>query len=226
MSALKSFFRYLLKQGQVESNPCQGLSLPKIDKKLPVYLTLEQMKQLLEAPLQTARDNPEKALQAWRDRAIMEVFYGGGLRISEVVGLNWQDVDLHNGVARVFGKGRKERICPLGKLCIEVLRQYRHLLSQNGYTGDAVFTSNQGRISVRSVQLMLKKYLEIAGLPMDITPHKLRHSYATHLLDKGADIRVVQELLGHVSLSTTQVYTHVSMDRLRKAHQQAHPRAE
>lgn len=226
-SALKSFFRYTQQQGWATVNPCVGLALPKMEKKLPIYLTLNQMKDLLSAPEKMLEAGRIDALTAWQDRAMMELLYGGGLRISEAVSLKWFDVDFANAVVRVIGKGNKERLCPVGRICMEVLRHYRHVINTEGLFSEYVFPgSDQGHLYPRRIQLRLKRYLSYAGLPADITPHKLRHSYATHLLDEGADIRVVQELLGHVSLSTTQIYTHVTLERLRAAHQQAHPRAE
>ena len=226
-SALKSFFRYAQQQGWVASNPCTGLSLPKMEKKLPVYLTLNQMTDLLSAPEKMQSAGRIDAFTAWQDRAMMELLYGGGLRISEAVSLKWTDIDFTDAVVRVLGKGNKERLCPVGKICIEVLRQYRHVSFESNGISEFVFPGpNHGHLYPRRIQQRLKLYLSHAGLPADITPHKLRHSYATHLLDEGADIRVVQELLGHVSLSTTQIYTHVTLERLRAVHQQAHPRAE
>ena len=226
-SALKSFFRYGQQQGWIATNPCLGLSLPKMEKKLPIYLTLNQIKELLAAPEKMLEAGRTDACTAWQDRAMMELLYGGGLRISEAVSLKWFDVDFANAVVRVIGKGNKERLCPVGRICMEVLRHYRHVANTEGLFSEYVFPGpDQGHLYPRRIQQRLKRYLSYAGLPADITPHKLRHSYATHLLDEGADIRVVQELLGHVSLSTTQIYTHVTLERLRAAHQQAHPRAE
>jgi len=225
-SAIKSFYRYALGQSWVARNPCTDLMLPKLEKKLPVYLTVDQMKRLLLAPNELMESGRVPHLIAWQDRAVMELLYGGGIRISEVVGLQWRDIDWHQSVIRVVGKGNKERLCPVGGLCIRVLRQYQSLASDAGMLGSLVFPGQkEGHLIPRTVQSRLKRYLIHAGLPVDITPHKLRHSYATHLLDAGADIRVVQELMGHVSLSTTQIYTHVTLERLRTAHRQAHPRS-
>lgn len=226
-SALKSFYCYGQGQNWILVNPCLGLSLPKMEKKLPLYLTQDQMKDLLFAPrrmMESGRIEPKKA---WQDRAMMELLYGGGLRISEAISVKWVDFDFNQRVVLVIGKGNKERICPVGKICCETLRHYQHVVSQDGSFHEYVFPGpDAGHLYPRTIQLRLKQYLQYAGLPSDITPHKLRHSYATHLLDEGADIRVVQELLGHVSLSTTQIYTHVTLERLRTVHQQAHPRAE
>jgi integrase/recombinase XerC len=156
----------------------------------------------------------------------MELLYGAGLRVSELVGLNHGDVDLGEGTARVFGKGRKHRICPLGRVACAVLGKFRKDFGTAAGPGDPVLCNpGGGRMTVRSVQLMLKRHLALAGLPLDITPHKLRHSFATHMLNAGADLRIVQELLGHAQLATTQVYTHVSIARLKDVYDRAHPRA-
>jgi integrase/recombinase XerC len=156
----------------------------------------------------------------------MELLYGGGLRVSEVVGLNFGSVDVASGVARVVGKGRKERMCPLGRVATAVLVKVRDSYAKRVGPDDPVLTNPNGtRMTVRAVQLRLKKYLALAELPLELTPHKLRHSYATHLLNAGADLRLVQELLGHAQLTTTQVYTHVSVARLREIYAKAHPRA-
>ncbi len=225
-SAIKSFYKYALGQSWVIKNPCMDLTLPKLEKKLPIYLTVEQMKSLLHAPSEMMESGRVSPYVAWQDRCLMELLYGGGFRISEVVQLQWRDIDLRNAVVRVLGKGNKERICPVGQLCIHTLNQYRSVATEIGNLSSFVFPGKkEGHLNARIVQARLKGYLQHAGLPSDITPHKLRHSYATHLLDAGADIRVVQELMGHVSLSTTQIYTHVTLERLRTAHQQAHPRS-
>jgi integrase/recombinase XerC len=156
----------------------------------------------------------------------MELLYGGGLRVSEVVGLNHGDVDMQSGVARVLGKGRKERMCPLGKVALAVLKKFQSEFARDaGLKAPVLITTRHERMNARAVQLLLKRYLALAELPSDLTPHKLRHSYATHLLNAGADLRVVQELLGHASLNTTQVYTHVSVARLKEIYAKAHPRA-
>lgn len=225
-SAIKSFYRYAMGQSWVSRNPCSDLILPKLEKKLPVYLTVEQMKRLLSAPMELQESGRISSFVAWQDRSLMELLYGGGFRISEVVRLEWRDVDFRQGIVRVLGKGNKERICPVGKLCIHSLTQYRAVAMNEAELAAHVFPGKQeGHLAPRVVQNRLKRYLDQSGLPKDITPHKLRHSYATHLLDAGADIRVVQELMGHVSLSTTQIYTHVTLERLKNAHRQAHPRA-
>ncbi len=200
--------------------------LPKLEKRLPKFLTEEQMKLLLAGPQRLLADGGIDAHTAWRDRLAMELLYGGGLRVSELVALNHGAVDWDSGVARVVGKGRKERLCPLGSVALSVLKKFRDEFAVARAPADPVLVNPNGRrTSIVQVQVMLKRYLALAGLPMDLTPHKLRHSYATHLLNAGADLRLVQELLGHSQLATTQVYTHVSMARLQEIYAKAHPRA-
>ena len=212
MSALRSFFRWLLRSEKIKSNPVVGLTLPKKHRKLPKFLTIQQIESLLKAP-----DNV-------RDRAILEVLYSAGLRIHELTGLNDDDLDVLGEVVRVRGKGKKERLAPLGAPAVEVLQKY---LDERGRSARGpLFVNRFGdRLTPRSVQRMLKKYLMQAGLDPSLTPHKLRHSFATHMLDAGADLRSVQELLGHANLSTTQIYTHITPERLKKVYEKAHPRA-
>lgn len=225
-SGLRAFFKYWQRRGRVRRNPLVGVPLPKLEKRLPQFLTEEQMKLLLTGPQRLLENQALDAHTAWRDRLAMELLYGGGLRVSELVQLNYGQIDLSSGVARVLGKGRKERLCPLGKVAIAVLKKFRDEFAKDRVPGAAVLVNpDQSRMTVRAVQLMLKRYLTLAGLPLDLTPHKLRHSYATHLLNAGADLRLVQELLGHASLATTQVYTHVSVARLKDIYKKAHPRA-
>ncbi|MES1166816.1 MAG: tyrosine-type recombinase/integrase, partial [Pseudomonadota bacterium] len=225
-SALRAFFKYWARHGRVRRNPLAGLPLPKLEKRLPQFLTEEQMKALLTGPQRLLDNQSLDPFTAWRDRLVMELLYGGGLRVSELVGLNHGDIDPDSGVARVLGKGRKERLCPLGQVATAVLRKFRTEFTRDtGPSAPVVINPDQTRMSVRSVQLMLKRYLALAELPLDLTPHKLRHSYATHLLNAGADLRLVQELLGHASLASTQIYTHVSVARLKDIYNHAHPRA-
>lgn len=225
VAGLRAFFRYLQERGEVAVNPFTTVALPKLDKPLPRFLTEAQMRALLDAPMMLMKEERLDPFEAWRDRLAMEMLYGGGLRISELVGLRHDQVDGSRGVARVTGKGRKTRLCPLGRVAMECLRHFK-TLSPATAPSDTVLCNAQGTpLSARSVQLALKRYLSAAGLPADLTPHKLRHSYATHLLANGADLRLVQELLGHASLSTTQIYTHVDLKRLKQAYTQAHPRA-
>jgi integrase/recombinase XerC len=184
------------------------------------------MKQLLAGPVRLLDNETIDAFTAWRDRLAMELLYGGGLRVSELVALNYGAVDLDGGVARVLGKGQKERLCPLGVVAITVLKKFKAEFAHNATPSSPVLVMpSHARMPVRQVQLMLKRYLALADLPRDLSPHKIRHSYATHLLNAGADLRLVQELLGHASLNTTQVYTHVSVARLKEVYNKAHPRA-
>ena len=225
-SGLRAFFKFWLRQGRLRRNPLVGVPLPKLEKRLPQFLTEEQMKLLLTGPQRLLENESIVAHVAWRDRLAMEMLYGGGLRVSELVGLDFGAIDFDSGVARVLGKGRKERLCPLGRVALAVLVKFRDEFARHTGSGSSVLTNRDGtRMTVRAVQLMLKRYLALAGLPLDLTPHKLRHSYATHLLNAGADLRLVQELLGHAQLATTQVYTHVSVARLKEIYAKAHPRA-
>ena len=226
VSGLRTFYRFWMRRGRVARNPFAAAPLPKLEKRLPKFLTEEQMKLLLAGPQRLLASESIDAATAWRDRLAMELLYGGGLRVSEVVALDYGSVDCESGVARVVGKGRKERLCPLGRVALAVLKKFRDEFARAAGPGHPVLANADGtRMSVRSVQLMLKRYLVLAGLPLDLTPHKLRHSYATHLLNAGADLRLVQELLGHAQLATTQVYTHVSVARLKEIYAKAHPRA-
>ena len=225
-SGLRTFFKFWMVQGRLQRNPLLNVPLPKLEKRLPKFLTEEQMKLLLTGPQRLLENAEIDAHTAWRDRLAMELLYGGGLRVSELVGLTYGAIDFDSGVARVLGKGKKERLCPLGQVALAVLKKFRDEFARKTGPHDPVLVSSDGRgMEVRTVQKMLKRYLALAGLPMDLTPHKLRHSYATHLLNAGADLRLVQELLGHSQLATTQLYTHVSMARLREIYAKAHPRA-
>ena len=200
--------------------------MPKLPKKLPVFLTEQQMLRLLEGPMRLLQNETIEPFVAWRDRLVLELLYGAGFRVSELVNLKYGDVSLDEGVARIVGKGGKSRNCPLGKVAVAVLDKWRSEFAAKTGFSDPVVVSNQGKKwSARQIQLLLKKYLNLAELPMDITPHKIRHSYATHLLDNGADLRLVQELLGHSKLSTTQIYTHVNLGRLKAVYDRSHPRA-
>ena len=221
LAAVRSWCRFLCRQGDLTSNPAEGLRAPRQDKKLPHFLSAGQLQELLETPGTTALGH--------RDRAILETLYSAGLRVSELVGLNLEDVDLDTGVATVRGKGRRERLAMFGGKAVTALRDWlpeRQTLGPRGKAEMAIFINkNGGRLTTRSVGRLLEKYLASAGLDRRTSPHTLRHSFATHLLDNGADIRGVQELLGHRSLSTTQIYTHVTTNRLRDSYHKAHPRA-
>ena len=226
VSALRAYVKYWMLQGKLRRNPFAGIPLPKLDKPLPKFLTEAQMKKLLMGPQKLLDNESIDAFTAWRDRLVMELLYGGGLRVSELAGLNYSAIDFDSGVARVMGKGNKERLCPLGKIAIAVLQRFReNYAREKGPDAPVLITARFQRLPVRQVQLLLKRYLSLAELPLDLTPHKLRHSYATHLLNAGADLRLVQELLGHAQLSTTQIYTHVSVARLQEVYAKAHPRA-
>ena len=226
VSGLRAFFRYWMQRGRIGQNPFASVPLPKLEKALPKFLTEEQMRQLLDGPTRLLQNETLDAFSTWRDRLVLELLYGGGLRVSELVAMNYGAVDFSHGSARVLGKGRKERICPLGAVAMAVMKKFRDDFAHStGPTDPVLITNAHERMPVRAVQLLVKKYLALADLPMDLSPHKLRHSFATHLLNSGADLRVVQELLGHASLTTTQIYTHTSVARLKEIYGKAHPRA-
>jgi len=218
---------YWQRKGRLGGSPFKALPLPKLEKRLPKFLTEEQMKLLLLGPGRLKENGGADAFTAMRDRLVLELIYGGGLRVSEAAGLNYGAIELEDGVARVKGKGNKERLCPLGRVAMAVLLRFRQEFAPADGVGDPVLVGGPSgqRIRVRAIQLLVKKYLALAGLPLDLSPHKLRHAYATHLLNAGADLRLVQELLGHAQLATTQVYTHVSVARLKDVYAKAHPRA-
>jgi integrase/recombinase XerC len=222
-SAFRTFYRFLVDRKGLPRDPVRELQLPKIEKKLPLVLTRQQIEELLAAPARLMKNRAAPIWMPLRDIAIMELFYSSGLRLSELAALDVADVDLYTESVRVFGKGRKERICPVGFPALEAISRYR--AAANVHSG-ALFTNKlRKRMSTRSIWLVLKRYLRHTSIPISISPHKLRHSFATHMLDRGADLRSVQALLGHASLSTTQIYTHVTVERLKKAYAGAHPRA-
>lgn len=228
LSALRTFFRFLLREGRITSNPVLSISMPKHDRYMPAFLTVDEVFALLETPGGTDTF-------ALRDRAILEMLYSTGVRVAELVGLDLGRLDLVEETVRVIGKGNKERLVPVGSPAVEAIRAYlpqRQLLSGNrGRRGRveekaALFLNSRGqRLTVRSVERLVGDYALRAGIINRVTPHALRHSFATHLLEMGADLRVVQELLGHASLSTTQRYTHLNMDHLARVYDQAHPLA-
>ncbi len=234
-SALRTFYKYLMRQGAVENSPIKNLSLPKPAKRLPQFLTIQQMKDLLAAPLKLLESPKQKAVgrpvsvaACHRDVAILETIYASGLRVSELCGLRVADIDADEQLLRVRGKGRKERLVPISETALRAISGYWSTLPDPPSGESPVFLSETKRRTALSPLMLarrLKKYLMSAGLDVRLTPHKLRHSYATHLLDAGADLRSVQELLGHAHLVTTQVYTHVTTERLKRAYDQAHPRA-
>jgi integrase/recombinase XerC len=222
-SAFRTFYRFLVERKGLAKDPVRELQLPKSEKKLPLVLTRQQIDELLSAPFRAPKEKAATAWMAARDAAIMELFYSSGLRLSELAALDVSDVDIYTESVRVFGKGRKERVCPVGAPALEAISRYR--AAANVQSGALFINKSRRRISPRSVWLTLKRYLRHTSIPIAVSPHKLRHSFATHMLDSGADLRSVQALLGHASLSTTQVYTHVTVERLKKAYAEAHPRA-
>jgi len=216
LSSLRSFFKFLTREGLLKTNPILSLSSPKQEKHLPQFLTEDEVTKLIEVVL----PKDERGL---RDRAILETFYSTGIRISELVGLSNQDIDFIGGIVKVMGKGKKERLVPIGERAIAAIRDY---LEKRKKQADALFLNKSGkRITTRGVRNIVEKYIRIAGIRQGVSPHTLRHSFATHLLNRGADLRSVQELLGHVNLSTTQIYTHLTTDRLKAVYDKAHPRA-
>jgi len=222
-SALRTLYQFLAARKGLRHNPVREVQLPKIEKKLPLVLTRPQIEELLAAPTRVAKNRAAPVWMPLRDVAIMELFYSSGLRLSELAALDVADVDLFTESIRVLGKGRKERVCPVGLPALEAISRYR--ATGNVHSGPLFINKARRRISTRSIWLILKRYLRHTSIPISISPHKLRHSFATHLLDRGADLRSVQALLGHASLSTTQIYTHVTVERLKKAYADAHPRA-
>ena len=222
-SALRSFYRFLVTRNRMTKNPVREIQLPKAEKKLPLVLTQTQICELLAAPLQVKKPRSAPAWMPERDAAILEVFYSSGLRLAELAALNVSDLDIYTESVRVLGKGRKERVCPVGAPALQAVSRYR--AAANVHSGALFLNKGRRRISPRSIWLILKRYLRHTSIPIALSPHKLRHSFATHLLDNGADLRSVQALLGHASLSTTQIYTHVTTERLKKAYAEAHPRA-
>jgi len=222
-SALRTFYQFLAARKGLRVNPVREVQLPKIEKKLPLVLTRQQVDELLTAPLKIDKNRAAPSWMPLRDVAIMELFYSSGLRLSELAALDVADVDLYTESVRVMGKGRKERECPVGLPALEAISRYR--AAANVHAGPLFINKGRRRMSVRSIWLVLKRYVQHTSIPISISPHKLRHSFATHMLDRGADLRSVQTLLGHASLSTTQIYTHVTVERLKKAYANAHPRA-
>ena len=226
VSTLRSFFKYLTREQVIASNPAKSVSTPKVEKTLPTTLTVDEAFRLMESP----KSIPEKSSgvskeSRLRDRAILELLYSSGLRVSELVGLNLDQLNPDLGIVRVMGKGRKERIVPVGVKALEALKDY---LEERGVSRgeEAIFMNSLGgRLTTRSVGRLIKKYTRHSGIFRKVSPHSLRHTFATHLLDAGADIREIQEMLGHSSLSTTQRYTHVSVGRLMEVYDKAHPRS-
>jgi len=228
ISALRTFFRYLLRQGVLAVDPTSSVSMPKLGKHIPVFLSVDEVFSLLEEP------GPQDQFQH-RDTALLELLYSTGMRVAEIVNLNLEQVDFQAGMVRVVGKGKKERLIPVGSQAVDAVNRYLEsrlqLLSKKRQQGKkvdeyALFLNNRGgRLTTRSVERMVQGYALRAGIMAAVTPHALRHSFATHLLEMGADLRVVQELLGHASLSTTQKYTHLTVDHLMAVYDKAHPKA-
>ncbi len=238
LSALRSFYRFLQREEIVEHNPFIGISTPKFNNPLPLHLTVSEVDLLLGAPAvywKEAEENgtaksPENAMLALhRDSAILEIIYSCGTRISETLNLNLEDIDLIGSTVKLKGKGKKERFAPLGKPAQKVIREYKKIrklwTSEKKNSAPLFINKDAGRLSARSFQRFFKKYLIATSLSPKLTPHKLRHSFATHLLDAGADLRSVQELLGHEHLSSTQIYTHISTAHMKRVYDKAHPRA-
>ncbi len=222
-AALRTFYKFLTERHGLRINPLKEVQLPKLDKKLPVVLTTKQIDELLTAPLRVDKQQQAPDWMPARDAAILELFYSSGLRLAELVSLDVASVDPFSENVRVLGKGRKERVVPVGAPALVAIQHYRQQARVE--TGPLFISKVRRRMAATNVWLLIRRYLRHTSIPMQISPHKLRHSFATHLLDAGADLRSVQALLGHASLSTTQIYTHVTTERLKKAYDAAHPRA-
>ena len=220
LACLRSFFKFLYREGHIKTNPISAVSTPKLDRVLPKFLDVEKMLKLVQSP-------PADKISGLRDRAVLETLYSTGIRVSELVGLDVDDVDFISGVIKVMGKGSRERIVPIGEPALAAMRRYIDKRGMDKVRDkDAVFLNKSGRrLTDRSIRRIVDKYVRSLSVSEKISPHSLRHSFATHLLDRGADLRSVQELLGHMNLSTTQIYTHVTMERLKSVYDKAHPRA-
>jgi tyrosine recombinase XerC len=228
LASLRSFFKFLNQEGELVSNPFEILRTPKQEKKLPHFLSISDVDTLLKTP-------DESDIFGLRDRAILETLYSTGIRVSELVGLNEEDVDFYGGMIKVQGKGKKERLAPIGSYAIKAIKEYVNSSKEHRRTGKKKKSLNRNaplflnkfgsRLSSRSVARLLDKYLKMTGINLLTSPHTFRHSFATHILDKGADLRSVQELLGHSNLSTTQIYTHVTTERLKQVYDKSHPRS-
>ncbi|MFC1806796.1 tyrosine recombinase XerC [Candidatus Omnitrophota bacterium] len=219
LSCLRSFFRFMVREGLLKSNPVAGVATPKREARLPHFLHEEEIAKVFEVQASDTR--------GLRDKAIMETLYSTGMRVSELINLNSDDCDFIGGVAKVLGKGKKERFTPIGEKAIKAIRDYTKASSAQRESGvKAIFLNNRGkRLTDRSVRRIVDRYISLASIKGKVSPHTMRHSFATHLLNRGADLRAVQELLGHANLSTTQIYTHVTTERMKDIYQKAHPRA-
>lgn len=223
-SALRSFYRYLVLRRGLAASPVAAIQLPKVERKLPVVLSARQIDELLALPQKLPLPKNTPPWVPLRDSAILELFYSCGLRLSELRSIEVKNIDFVDETLRVIGKGSKERLVPIGSPALEAIRRY---MREASIASGPLFLSKRGtRITQQSIDLLLRKYLKHSSIPFAISPHKLRHSFATHMLDAGADLRSVQAMLGHASLSTTQIYTHVTKERLRDAYNHSHPRAK
>jgi site-specific recombinase XerD len=222
-AALRTFFKFLTERHGLKVNPLKEVQLPKMEKKLPLVLTTKQIEELLTAPFRVEKSGRAPVWMPARDAAILELFYSSGLRLAELVALDVADVDHYSENVRVLGKGRKERVVPVGAPALAAIQRYRQ--EAGVHAGPLFLSKLRRRLAQPNVWLVLRRYLPHTSIPLKVSPHKLRHSFATHLLDAGADLRSVQSLLGHASLSTTQIYTHVTIERLKTAYDEAHPRA-
>ncbi len=222
-SALKSWYQFLVLRLDLAKSPIQELQLPKLHASLPVIISVEQMDALISAPFNITHPKQAPAWVPYRDQAILELFYATGIRLSELVSINIEDINYDAAILKIMGKGSKERLVPTGQLALDVILCYCH--EAQIYSGPLFINKSKTRLSSRSVDRLLKKYVAYLGFSETITPHKIRHSFATHLLDNGADLRSVQTLLGHESLSTTQIYLHITKQKMREAYDTHHPRS-
>ncbi len=222
-AAFRSFYKFLCHRHGLEKDPLKEVQLPKLEKKLPVVLTLKQIEDLLALPLKIEQPKQAPEWVGERDAAILELFYSAGLRLEELSAVDVEAIDSVHDTLRVVGKGRKERLCPIGAPAMKAIQRYR--LKAGIHNGALFLSKLRRRMSRTAIHGVVKKYLRHSDIPIDVSAHKLRHSFATHLLDNGADLRSVQALLGHASLSTTQIYTHVSVERMKQTYDAAHPRA-
>lgn len=222
-AALRSFYKFLTRRKGYNSNPVAEVQLPKAEKKLPVVLTQQQVADLLETPFRIELSRQAPSWMPYRDAAILELFYSSGIRLAELAALRVDSIDWHHECILVLGKGNKQRVCPVGTPAIKAIEEY---LAHADVSEGALFISKlRKRITPRAISNLFEKYHRHSGIPVEVSPHKLRHSFATHLLDCGADLRSVQAMLGHASLSTTQIYTHVSVARMKEVYRESHPRA-
>ncbi len=219
ISSLRMFFRFLQRDGYIKNNPVLSISAPRLDRKLPAFLDEKTVEKLVSAP-------DLKTMPGLLDKALLETLYSTGIRVGELVGIDISDVDFISGVVKVLGKGKKERLAPIGDKAVNAIREYLEFRNRKKNDGKALFLNRAGkRLNQRSVRRVVNKYIKQLSVKERISPHTLRHSFATHLLNRGADLRSVQELLGHKNLSTTQIYTHVTTERLKTIYDKAHPRA-